>query len=269
MKKRIISCVCIFMIAVICLVGTSFAASSEQKYIITTQEELEEKIAEIENDKIISEGEKKSILKDVDPKVYAEYVDEKMTKAIKSMEIASNEYYKQEKEGVYTYEKNLGDGCSVVITLEDKEENNTLDKLTSLFIDSVNAASNGEVLWKSYGNRYYTAKSKIKFAIGFAEVSLENHYYVSANGIKIRYGVSDSISAGLGGIITENEPVITDQYAKTPGKSDVNMYCKYKLNINHSGIQSSMNYFLYTRAEYEALDKVNKKIKVKHSWYVK
>lgn len=268
MKKKIISCVCIFTILATCSIGTSFAASPDQAYTITTQKELKAKIAEFEKDKKITEEEQKIILNDVDPKAYSKYVDDKMKKAMESMEIASDQYYKQENDGVYTYEKNLGDGCNVIITMEDKEEETVLDKVANLFIDTVNAASNGEIIWKPYGNRYYTAQSTIKFAVGSAKISLENHYYVSANGIKIRYGVSDSSSYGVGGIITEGEPVITDQYATKPGKSDVNMYCKYRLNINHQGIQSAMNYFLYTRAEYEALDKTNKRIKVKHSWYI-
>ena len=61
--------------------------------------------------------------------------------------------------------------------------------------------------------------------------------------------------------------IIPDASARTPGASDVNMYVRFSWNITGAGIiaaQSSTK--LSTTVGYVAIDKSNKKIKVKHSW---
>ena len=63
--------------------------------------------------------------------------------------------------------------------------------------------------------------------------------------------------------ITKGTPVITDKVARTPGASDVNMYCIYTVK---TADKKGNEYKLNTTVKYLAIDKSNKKIKVGHSW---
>lgn len=97
---------------------------------------------------------------------------------------------------------------------------------------------------------------------------MENHYKLSKNGIDERYGISDSACMSVNGTIDEKEPQITDKTARTPGESDVNMQCKYRWTTTYPApsLSGSGNYIMKTTIKYVAINKKDKKIKVKHSW---
>ena len=101
-----------------------------------------------------------------------------------------------------------------------------VSSVADVLLPSCYAASNGETLWKKYGNRYFTAKKSVLNGIGGAVIKLENHYKVSGKGLDERYGdsyVSENFSIGIEGSISAGNIVISDKTARTPGKSDINM----------------------------------------------
>ena len=67
----------------------------------------------------------------------------------------------------------LGDGCKVTVEFEDGEDKSPLATIKDSIFPPVYAASNGEVMWKDYGNRYFTAKTTILSGIGGCICSLE------------------------------------------------------------------------------------------------
>lgn len=90
-----------------------------------------------------------------------------------------------------------------------------------------------------------------------------------------RYGdpyVSFNFSAGITGNITAASPIISDKTARTPGKSDINMYARfpyqYTANVGGVGATSGGTFKLSTTVKYVAKNASEKKIKVKHSWSV-
>lgn len=59
---------------------------------------------------------------------------------------------------------------------------------------------------------------------------------------------------------------ITDSVARTPGKSDVNMYARFIWSISCSGMSSQGNSKLSTTIKYLKKDTAKKKIQVQHKW---
>lgn len=134
-------------------------------------------------------------------------------------------------------------------------------------------ATNGETVWKDYGNRYFTAKTTVTTAAGSGWVSLENHYTLSTNGIDERYGVANAAGISKGERIVEIDPIgvyITDCSARTEGSSDVNMYAEYCVKSLFAGqpqIEKSVK--LETAVGYVSHNKTTKQIQVKQSWSLK
>lgn len=128
----------------------------------------------------------------------------------------------------------------------------------------------GETVWKDYGNRYFTAKAAVTTTAGSAWVSLENHYTLSANGIDERYGVASA--EGLTNVGKEVKmdvlgSYITDSSARTIGASDVNMYAEYLMTMMSSSVGATEKRIkLETAVGYVAHNKTTKQIQVKHSW---
>lgn len=163
----------------------------------------------------------------------------------------------------------MEDGNKVYIEFEDKEEPNILECMENILVQNVQAATNGEKVWKSYGNRYFTAKAQITSGIGGAKVALENHYKLSSNGIDERYGDAypvGSFSVGITGNISVGTVAITDSVARTPGKSDVNMYARFIWSVSSSVASSQGSNKLSTTIKYLKKDAANKKIQVQHKW---
>ena len=116
---------------------------------------------------------------------------EKVKKEIKMMPAGGGREYCRQ-----VYE--LENGYQLIMEFEDGEEG-LKSLLASGEVPMIQPmATNGETLWKEYGNRYFTAKASVAVSSGNASVSLENHYILSKNGIDENYGVQSS-SAGTGG----------------------------------------------------------------------
>ena len=88
-----------------------------------------------------------------------------------------------------------------------------MDKL----ISPAYAATNGEKMWKSYGNRYFTAKITVSVGVGIGTCCLENHYKLNSKGIDENFGdayVKWSASTGITGSLSPIGVYITDSTNK-------------------------------------------------------
>ena len=232
---------------------------------------LKSEIKEITGGEAMLTTEQKSALVEkTDPKVMEAFIKEKQQLANERFnQINVDDCLKECSDGAMRGSViiDLGDGYSAKAEFEDAEEaSSALARIGESLFEQVYAATNGETLWKSYGKRYFTAKSTRPTGIGACWISLENHYRLSKNGIDERYGVSDSKSLSANATIDEKEPQITDWSAHKPGKSDVNMQCKYRWEVDYPGVGGSGNYIMYTTIKYVDIDKSKEKVKVKHSW---
>ncbi|MDO4383238.1 MAG: hypothetical protein Q4C18_01965 [Eubacteriales bacterium] len=254
-------------------------ACAESSYEVNSLSGLKKEIKEAYRDGKMSESEKKTITSDTNPAVLTEFFEEKMEQAdeaIADADIDVDEVLNQDEDGEKgKVELNLGDHSKVIVEFEDKEDETLADSVADTLIPSCYAATNGETMWKKYGNRYFTAKKAVLSGIGGASIKLENHYKVSSNGLDERYGdpyVSFNFSAGITGNITAGSPIISDKTARTPGKSDINMYARfpyqYTANVGGVGATTGGTFKLSTTVKYVAKNASEKKIKVKHSWSV-
>ncbi len=158
-------------------------------------------------------------------------------------------------------EYDLGDNCILRVELEDRAEG------SSKGISIMPLATSGSSeMWKDYGNRYFTATATVDCKVGSVTLSLENHYKVSSSGIDENKGVPGGNLKKVIGTITWKNPQITDGVARTPGASDVNMYCEYTVKINDGKTTDVREYKLDTAVKYLAHDKAGKRIEVGHAW---
>lgn len=120
-----------------------------------------------------------------------------------------------------------------------------------MFCQEVYARSSSTTVTKKYGARMCSDYFCVICGVGVATLYLDNHYTLSKNGIKERYGESSASSFGFLGTVTAGGPVITDSVATKPGKSDTNMKCRYDfllsgayvLNAQYSNyIESILHY---------------------------
>ena len=189
--------------------------------------------------------------------VYAEEAEE-----IKMVSIGNgSEYCRQ------VYE--LEDGNQLVMEFEDG-----VDGLSSFITTGTvpiiqPMATNGETLWKAYGNRYFTAKATVTTNAGSISLSLENHYTLSEDGIDERYGTADfeTTSVSLKGSVEVEGVYITDSSARTVGASDVNMYAAFNITSSAGDAGATTKVVkLSTTVGYVDHNYDTGQIKVKHSW---
>ena len=274
MKKARISLM--FVVMLILFTCTACATTS---YEVDSVSGLKKEIKEAYRDGKMSKSEQNAITEDTDPVVLKKFFEEKMERAdeaIADADIDVDKVLSQDADGEKgKVELDLGDYSKVVVEFEDKEDKTLADSVADMLVPSSYAATNGETMWKKYGNRYFTAKKSVLSGIGGAAIKLENHYKVSSKGLDERYGdpyVSFNFSAGITGNITAGNPIISDKTARTPGKSDINMYARfpyqYTSNIGGVGVTSGGTFKLSTTVKYVAKNASEKKIKVKHSWSV-
>lgn len=190
-----------------------------------------------------------------------EYADQ--SEEIQMMPIGNGaEYCRQ------VYELKSGD--ELIMEFTDCKEDETALSPMQHIPAVMPTATNGETVWKDYGNRYFTAKATVTTAAGSGWVSLENHYTLSANGIDERYGVASA--EGLTNVGKEVKmdvlgSYITDSSARTIGASDVNMYAEYLMTMMSSSVGATEKRIkLETAVGYVAHNKTTKQIQIKHSW---
>lgn len=254
MKKLLVMAMAFMLVLSL---NSTFVFASDSK--IDSVAELKKQISENMKDGSLSVNEKEYLKANTDERVVAQFASEKLDKAVDILNGKETTAMETKADGtLYSKEVyDLGDGCSLIVELRDMSE------VPSSFVSPL-ATSGSSEMWKEYGNRYFTAKATVNFQAGSIELSLENHYSLSANGIDEKYGNVSSNHTGSKIRIQNGNYNINDKTARTPGASDVNMDCTYTVNI--TGDNDSKDYKLKTTVKYLAIDKTNKKIKVGHSW---
>ena len=253
MKKLLVMAMAFMLVLSL---NSTFVFATDSK--INSVAELKKQISENMKDGSLSVNEKEYLKANTDERTTAQFINEKLGKAADILNDKEVTAMETKADGtLYSKEVyDLGDGCSLTVELSDMSDNN------NSFINPL-ATSGSSELWKAYGNRYFTAKATVNTAFGSVELSLENHYILSANGIDENYGEASGKANSTQIRVKAGNPVVTDRVARTPGNSDVNMYCIYTVKpTNISGDEYKLN----TTVKYLAIDKTNKKIKVGHYW---
>lgn len=232
---------------------------AETKTSLDTAEKIKVELNDCLTDGIINQTEKETLKESATEEAIAALIEEKLEVFESMMEDSDHlQLAMGEEEAVYTYD--LGDGCSVIIKLSDKEENSTSVNSNQV---SERATSGSNTLWKGYGDRYFTASATVDFVLGTARMDLENHYTLSSKGIDERYGTPFCSASHIKTSVTSADPVISDSTARTVGESDVDMYCNYTVK---AGSNAAVKYKLSTTVGFVAINKTEEKIKVKQSW---
>ena len=238
----------------------AFAGTSEYK--INDVDELKTELQYYEERGVLTEDVQETIMEDTTPAAIEEFVEEKTELMIDELNSLDLDSLIDEELGTGEVVIDLGEGCEVTVEVEEGEDFDLFASIHNFIFEAAYAATNGETMWKAYGNRYFTAKVTTLLGAGSCTMTLENHYSLSASGITERYGISDAIGLSATTSISSETPIITDTYATTKGASDVNMYAKYAYR---SGA-SSGNFRINTAVGYVDKDSSAGKIKVKHSW---
>lgn len=156
----------------------------------------------------------------------------------------------------------LGDGAMLTIEFEDGEDGFKSYIKSGTAPTIMPMASNGEVLWKDYGNRYFTAKYTALIGSRSCTFVLENHYILSASGIDENYGSTDGSTAG-GASLDVFGPYILTKSARAKG-AETSMYANYAVKSNTGTTYKTFT----TYVQYVDINTSAGQIKVKHSWTV-
>ncbi len=234
---------------------------------IETVEELKAVVCENFKDGVFTKKEKQKVLERTTEEVVNDLVLEKLDAAIALLNdsetmtemhsLPDGEYAR------YTYD--LGDNCEIIVELQDREES-TLS--TDAKASPMATSGNSEV-WKEYGNRYFTAKATVNCNVATVSLILQNHYILSSNGIDEDSGKAAANFTYGNGLLSCDEPVITDYSARTPGSSDVKLYCDYTIKEKTPKVTITSKYRINTTVKYLSHDKTGKRIKVGHIWNLK
>jgi len=261
---------CALLTFVLCLGSFSFVFANDEGYEINSIDSFKDALNDAYNDGACSQNEKEQLISETNPQVIDKFLEEKtasmenlVTENIKdadmNIDVNGNEYYSKKISA--------GDHCAVKIEIKDEAENTVISSLKDYFLEPTYAVthSGSSTSWKDYGYRQYTAKTVYYYGVASGTIGLEVHYYLSSNGIKLRYGTPIVGDSGLMNV-TANSAHITDQYAKTPGASNTNIYATYKVTYGESPTTWSTTYKMAVVISYLAIDKLDKQIHCGHSW---
>ena len=246
---------------------------NEEACEISSLQELEQEIEKADEDNKISKSEAHNILSETDPAVMEEYIkeiDNMLSEEIENNEPDETYYNPGCDKTTEIYNLKIDGLTSVELEIVDQEEQAPVcriaSKIRDVVIPSAFAASNGEKLWKEYGNRYFTAKYTRCIGPGYCTMRTENHYKVSSSGITERYGdswIADSTAlfttvSGPTDIITKKTATSVNAYA--------HMKTTLRVTMIVNGVVRTYDLRERTGIQYLAKDSANKRIKVKHYW---
>lgn len=264
MKKRIIISTLSLSLLMTTAPAVSFAeAGQPAEKPIQTVEQLKAEMADCMEDGQMSVAEEKNLKAAANEDVIADLVHEKLDLAAEMLNSSDAAVLQSlpEDAAYAVQEYDLGDGCLLRVELTDCAEGCNPRSGIGLL-----ATSGSSEMWKDYGNRYFTATATVDCKVATASLRLENHYILSAEGIDERKGVASGNGEDSKIRVAKNEPVISDKTARTPGASDVNMYCDFTVKISGGVVADTRVYRLNTTVKYLAHDKTGKRIKVGHAW---
>ncbi len=201
---------------------------------------------------------------------YIEKIDDVVSEEVENGNFDESYYDPEYDKSMEKYEIDIDSLTHVELELVDQEEQSPVDMIASniksTVLPSVYAASNGEVMWKKYGNRYFTAKYTRWIGPGYCTLKTENHYNVSSSGITER-SADSWVDISVGSFTSVSKP--TNKITKKTATS-VNSYahCKTTLSVKFECKGQVVQYDLRERTgiKYLQKDSKNKKIKVKHYW---
>ena len=255
----------------------------EQSKSIKTLNDLKEEISRAESKGAISNAKANSILSQTQPSVIKEYVEFVDTQVSNKMENSIPDdilYDPVGDKSTQIYHIDVDGLSHADVTIIDQEEmtpvEETVEKIKNAMASPVYAATNNEIMWKSYAKdgskkpRYFTAKYKRYVGTGYGVFCTENHYYVSSKGIQERYGESwvDSFF-GVTIDVEGKGHTIEDEWAK---KVDEDAHIKTRWNLKQTVGYGGNNAYYYrtiyerTKITYLQKDAANHRLKVKHSW---
>lgn len=257
MKRKLLTMI-ISMTMIMGLTSALTFAESETMHIETVAQ-LKEALGDD-----LSAAEKTALVKDTKNEVVAEFMEEKMDKAAKlinGQNFDTNMQTMPDGSAYGTQTFDLGDGCVMTVELRDCEQ----DQMNGMTQVITRATSDSNEQWKAYGSRAFTAKASVACIVGTAYMTLVNNYTLSSNGIDERPGSASCSVTSINTLIDAGTPKISDGVARTPGASDVNMHCDYTIREKSAG-SGTHKYRLHTTIGYVAINKTDKKIKVRQSW---
>ncbi len=267
MKKGFII-VLLSLLAIMMFPDSILAAENQLETKITTVSELEDAIKAQLVDGTLSEESKTDILKKTEEGILDVYICNKIEAAFTFAKTLDREIDMQIMPNGTAYAREvyyLGDGY--ILTMEFEDGKDILKDFISGNVAPISLqATNGETLWKDYGNRYFTAKVSVNVGVGAGTISLKNHYILSAQGIDENYGTASGTPTSGASYIKVGSVVITDSSARTVGASDVDMDANFKV-ISKSGIDVNISSRkLSTTIAYISHDYKLNRIQVKHTW---
>ena len=220
-------------------------------------------------DSLLPDDVAEKIIENTPAEVMTEFIDEKTELAFnEAAELMDNIELEEVSPGEYTGHATayLEDNCYVEVEVFDMEDPGVLSRLQDYVCPEAYALSRSghSVVWKKYGNRYYTAKTKVFYGVAYGMFALENHYKLSAKGIDERYGYAYSEDSGLIRV-SEGSPIITTDKATKIGKSTC-ITCNFKAKKGYHPIEWTKSYKMKTRVKYVAKDAKAKEIKVNQNW---
>lgn len=220
-------------------------------------------------DSLLPDDVAEQIIENTPAEVMTEFIDKKTELAFdEAAELMDNIELEEISPGEYTGHAvaYLEDNCYVEVEVLDMKDPGVLSRLQDYVCPEAYAVSRSghSVVWKKYGNRYYTAKTKVFYGVAYGMFALENHYKLSAKGIDERYGYAYSEDSGLIRV-SEGSPIITTDKATKVGKSTC-ITCNFKAKKGYSPIEWTKSYKMKTRVKYLAKDAKEKEIKVNQNW---
>lgn len=257
MKRKIVS-----IILLCAIVGVQakpvYAREDLEEYEVNSLQELKEEISDLGEN--VDDRSIQTLMNNTKPEVlneYNEFVDDQAGKKLQKAE-EKNDFIQKNDKIVYSVE--IDPVSKVELELEDAEESSANGDV------EINTIKNGSSTWKKYGNRYFTAKYTRYIGTGYAVLTTENHYNVSAKGLKERYGVTNvQHSVGYGASIGGTKDVIEDKTATKKGE-DIHIKTWITINISLHDVVQSTTIAERTKVKIVSIDTKNKKIKVKQSW---
>lgn len=238
MKKEIMKNTIVMALAIILSINLTYKEPFSSKTVLAktqpkeivyendTLKELQEAIDEANEDGKITQTEQLGLVCNTAPEIRNQYMKNEVQRALDSeleFDIKVGESGKIKKD--------IGNGTTIEFGYTDEEENDTLDKVVdsilNVFSQDVYARSSSNTVTKKYGARMCSDYFRVICGVGAATLYLDNHYTLSKNGIKERYGESSASAVGFVGTVEAQDPYITDSVATKPGKSDTNLKCRY------------------------------------------
>ncbi len=278
---RIIS-VMIAAMMIICLPTLSFASNTvnDNEKInsglleneIDTVLEFEDEIEKYANEGMAPSQIYEEVIDTVDEDVFEEYIESVDEHAFEYFNEAvpdEEKYNAENDETIMIYRREIDPMTSVELVLTDCEEKSNISKIRSLFIEDSYAAQNGDVLWKKYGKRYYTAKYTRWIGPGWMKFASENHYTLSESKIKERYAdtwidTAVSIDANMISTGYSLRSAATREGKTTGIKVRSTVKVSYVVEGNEANITST--YYEMLKIKFVKDNPKEKKMKVKYTW---